>query len=325
MASTAPADEEEQLSGPRFLSTPGTRGRQRHQMPIAAALDLDAVPTLPEWSYGRWWQVLQYPDVGDRAHRVTLERGQRRDEVLGHPAVVALVEWAGQRRRRDPLAAAAGALAALASIQSCPVEQRPDAESAARLLAEAVDRARPLHMVSRRHDAVLVDPGRVADVPADAPPAENPRLAAVVGGLLRLATTDPFGPLAGRVVDAVVQAADWWATHALALPTSIDGPRLPGIVPAQDLPVAERLSHALRDVDLRGLVAGPYPGRGRPCQVAWRRGLTYWTAVRLADVAEDPPPAATLRWWRTQLTALDARRTESATPALLRNQIRAVS
>lgn len=325
MASTAAADKQGRHDGPRFRGTPGTRAGHRHQMPMAALRGLDTVPTLPDWSYSRWLRVLQYPDVGDRAHQVTQDRGRQRDEVLGHPAIVALVEWAGRRRCQEPLAGAAGALAALAAVQICPAGQRPDSDTAARLLIEAVDQARPLHVVNRRHDVALLDPGRVADVPADPPSTENPKLAAVVGGLLRLATTDPSGSLATRVVDAVAQAADWWTTHAIALPVSLDGPGLPGVVPAQELSAADRLSQALRDVDLRGLVAGPYPGRGRPCQVAWRRGLTYWTAVRLADVTSDPPPAGTVRWWRTQLTALDTPRPEPATPVLLCKQLQGVS
>lgn len=288
---------------------------------VVSLVDSEFVPVLPGWSYRRWWQVLQYPDLGDRAQAATREIGRHRDQVLGHPEVRALVEWAGRRHRRDPSAGAAAALVMLRAVQVGTLDLRCDTEAMAKVLADAVDRAVSPRVSVRHRELPLLSPERVVAAADDEPPAEHPRLVAVVDGLLRLAGTDRSAVLAERVVGAVVQAAEWWAAHAVAVPTVVDGPTLPGIVPAQDLRPSERLPQALRDVDLLGLVAGPHPGRGRPCQVAWRRGLTYWTAACLAQVTSDLPPSATVRWWRTQLSVLDTGGTEPATASLLRTQL----
>lgn len=273
---------------------------------VASLLDPQTAPVLPGWSYQQWWRALQYPDMGDRAHTVTREQGRQRDVVLGHPKVAAMVEWAGQRRHRDPQAGMAAALVALRLAQADP-ERRTDPVTATRWMVEVVDQARPLRVPVRHREAPLFDPERIAAGPIDDTPREDPRVGTVVGALLRLAGTERADSLAEQVTGAVIQAADWWIAHAVAVPTSVDGPGLPGIVPAQELPAAERLPRALGHPELLGLVAGPNPGRGRPCQVAWRRGLTYWVAVALADeTATSRPPGATVRWWRTRLDTIAA-------------------
>lgn len=292
---------------------------------VGPLVDQETVPALPDWSYRRWWQVLQYPDLGDRAQAATRELGRQRDHVLAHPDVRAVVEWAGRRRRLDPAAGAAGALVALRAVQVGPPGLRSDPQAAAQVVVDAVDRAVSLRVSVRRRDAALLSPERVAAGAVDDVPVEHPRLGTVVRALLRLAGADPSGGLPERVTGAVVQAADWWAAHAVSVPAAVDGPGLPGIVAALELRPSERLVHAVGDVQLVGLVAGPHPGRGRPCQVAWRRGLTYWTAVRLAGASGEPPPAATVRWWRTQLAALGTQRMQPATAALLRTQLPDVS
>jgi hypothetical protein len=138
-------------------------------------------------------------------------------------------------------------------------------------------------------------------------PRENPRLASTVGELLALAGADSNSSLSA-IEAAVIQAGDWWARHALPVPTSVDGPRLPGVIPAEQLESVDRLSVQIPDRTLLGLVAGPHPGRCRGRQVAWRRGLTFWVAARLAspDATRQPPPE-TVRWWRTQLAVLALR------------------
>jgi hypothetical protein len=138
-------------------------------------------------------------------------------------------------------------------------------------------------------------------------PRENLRLASTVGELLALAGADSNSSLSA-IEAAVIQAGDWWTRHALPVPTSVDGPRLPGVIPAEQLESVDRLSVQIPDRTLLGLVAGPHPGRCRGRQVAWRRGLTFWVAARLAspDATRQPPPE-TVRWWRTQLAVLALR------------------
>jgi hypothetical protein len=138
-------------------------------------------------------------------------------------------------------------------------------------------------------------------------PRENPRLASTVGELLALAGADSKTSLSA-IEAAVIQAGDWWARHALPVPTSVDGPRLPGVILAEQLESVDRLSVQMPDRTLLGLVAGPHPGRCRGRQVAWRRGLTFWVAARLASPnATRQPPPETVRWWRTQLAVLALR------------------
>jgi hypothetical protein len=52
------------------------------------------------------------------------------------------------------------------------------------------------------------------------------------------------------------------------------------------------------------LVAGPHPGRSRPCQVAWRRGLTFWAAASLWAGGVERPPREAVRCWQSQLASV---------------------
>ncbi len=90
------------------------------------------------------------------------------------------------------------------------------------------------------------------------PRAENPRLAATVGELLALTGAASNSSLT-VVESAVIQTADWWARHALPVPASVDGPRLPGVIPGEQLESCDRLSVQIPDPTLLGLVAGPIP------------------------------------------------------------------
>lgn len=274
---------------------------------VTVLLDPTSGPDLPHWSYRTWWHALHYPDLADRSHRATKELGRQRDTVLDDAAVRMLVEWAGRRRRTHPVA---GAAAALVTLHDARMRQRvghPPADSAevTRSLVIAVDHAQPLHARHTRRDATLLDPERLADRAPEPTVAEHPRLPDAVSRLLRLAGAERDHRLQRRVEGAVVQAGDWWARHARAVPADAAGPDLPGIVPAQELRASERLAAAVSATELLALVAGPRPGRGRPCQVAWRRGLTYWVAVDLATDGTGPVPGVgTLRWWHSALSEI---------------------
>jgi hypothetical protein len=281
----------------------------RRLIAIVADLLCDADrPCLPDWTFRTWCRALEYPELRARAHATTKELGHRRDEALSHPAVRSLVEWAGSRKRDNPAAGAAAALATVRSAELRACGGRVDLSELTDLVAVVVDSAQPLRFSSsyRPHLRLLADPDRLPAVEQDAAVVENPRLSEAVGELLRMAGADSGSPLA-TVEAAVVQAGDWWTRHTLPVPPSIDGAGLPGVLLAQQLRPTARLSAHVSDPRLLGLVAGPHPGRARPCQVAWRRGLTFWVAVRLSAVdTMHRPPDETIRWWRTQLAALTA-------------------
>ncbi len=213
-------------------------------------------------------------------------------------------------RRDNPVAGAAAALTTLRSVQLRYRFGSLDVSELSRRVAATADAARPVRFSpspSQRSRVIGARQDRQAAVEEEPSDAENPQLASTVADLLCLAGADAYSWLT-LVEAAVVQAGDWWARHVLPVPTSLDGPRLPGVLPAQQLESSERLSAQLCDPSILGLVAGPHPGRARSCQVAWRRGLTFWVAVRLAspDSTRQPPPEA-LDWWRTQLAALALR------------------
>ena len=275
---------------------------------VIAALVNDAdPPILPDWDYVTWCRALAYPDLRARVRVATKELGYRRDEVLFHPTVKLLVEWAGSRKRDDPVAGAAAALAALSWAALGAGGAATSVAEVARLVAEMVDSAAPMRPCSssRTRLSLLVDPERLPAADNDPVVVENPLLGAAVGELLDMAGVDLEAPFVTFVEGAVVQAGDWWTRHSVPVPTSIDGPRLPGVRPAQQLCPSERLSTYVSDRALLGLVAGPHPGRARPCQVAWRRGLTYWVAARLSTPESSyEPPVETIRWWRSELALL---------------------
>ena len=279
---------------------------------LTSLLDDPRVPTLPDWTYRTWCLALQYRELNPRAQASTKELASRRDQALSHPEVRQLVEWAGSRRRDNPAVAAAAALTTVRLAQRRSRFDSLDAAELARRVAVEADAARPVRfspspLPSQRARVRL--PYSDWDAAAEEEPTrrENPRLASTVGELLALAGADSNSSLSA-IEAAVIQAGDWWARHTLPVPTSVDGPRLPGVVAGEQLKSYKRLSVQIPDPTLLSLVTGPHPGRCRGRQVAWRRGLTFWVAARLAspDATRQPPPE-TVRWWRTQLAVLALR------------------
>ena len=279
---------------------------------LTSLLDDPRVPTLPDWTYRTWCLALQYRELNPRAQASTKELASRRDEALSQPEVRQLVEWAGSRRRDNPTV---GAAAALTTVRLAQLRSRfgsLDVAKLARRVAAEADAARPVRfspspLPSQRARVRL--PYSDWDAAAEEEPTrrENPRLASTVGELLALAGADSNSSLSA-IEAAVIQAGDWWARHTLPVPTSVDGPRLPGVVAGEQLKSYKRLSVQIPDPTLLSLVTGPHPGRCRGRQVAWRRGLTFWVAARLAspDATRQPPPE-TIHWWRTQLAVLALR------------------
>ncbi len=250
--------------------------------------------------------MLHYPDLGLRAPAASREAGRQRDAVFADPTWRRLVEWAGRRRPADPIPAAAAVLTAAGRLLGFPEESRPDLDVAARQIAVTVDAARPVHVDLWRRWNLVECPDRLPAVEADPPTVENPSVSVAVSDLLRQAGFQPGPHLARRCEDAVVQAGEWWASHPSAQPDRTGDSVLPGITTAQDLKSNARLAAAVSDPELLSLVAGPRPGRGRSAQVAWCRGLTYWTAAWIASDGQARPPQQVVRWWRTQIEALIA-------------------
>jgi hypothetical protein len=250
--------------------------------------------------------------MNPRAHDATRKAGRRRDEALSHPVVRDVVEWAGLRRRDDPAAGAAAALVAIGELAGIT-----DLGEAATAIVRAIDSAPSVRLTwqHRRRGEFLADPDRLVDEEAEPQDTENPLLSVVVRELLRLARPEPAEAIVVRIEGAVVQAGDWWARHSVPVPTSLDGPRLPGVMPAQSLRDSERISAHVSDMQLLQLVAGPHPGRGRPSQVAWRRGLTFWTAALLLEPKVLRPPCEAIRWWRSQLLSICCQTREAGRPS----------
>jgi hypothetical protein len=279
---------------------------------LTSLLDEPRAPSLPDWTYRTWCLALQYRELNPRAQASTKELASRRDQALSHPEVRQLVEWAGSRRRDNPAVGAAAALTTVRLAQRRSRFASMDVAELGRRVAVEADAARPVRfspspLPSQRARVRL--PYSDWDAAAEEEPTrrENPRLASTVGELLALAGADSNSSLSA-IEAAVIQAGDWWARHALPVPTSVDGPRLPGVIPGEQLESCDRLSVQIPDPTLLSLVTGPHPGRCRGRQVAWRRGLTFWVAARLAspDATRQPPPE-TIRWWCTQLAVLALR------------------
>jgi hypothetical protein len=264
--------------------------------------------SLPDWNYRTWCRALAYPDAHERATPTTKKLGRRRDEALSRPPVRRLVEWAGSRRRANPAAGAAAALTMLRLAEVRSGGGPVDVPELTHLVALRVDSAEPIRSSSsgrRVRVRLLADLDELPVVEQDHACTENPHLSAAVRELLRLAGADSDSPFVNDAEAAVVQAGDWWTRHATPLPASIKGPRLPGVLPMRQLWTPDRLQAYLSHPALFGLVAGPPARRGRSCQVVWRQGLTFWVAVRLSQMGvKRQPPVETIRWWRSQLSAL---------------------
>lgn len=264
------------------------------------------VPALPDWTYRTWYRSLQYPELNPRAHEVTRQLGRQRDDILDHPEVRDLVQFAGKRRLDDVSAGAAAALVAIRQLLSRTDEVVTDVPELVLVVLAEIDAAPPDSSPRRRvgRTQLVAEPDLLAAVEPELPETENPLLPLAVRALLECATKDVDRLLCARAEAAVVQAGDWWARHSMTVPTSLDGPPLPGVIPAQRLRDSERLSAHVSDTAMLHLVTGPHPGRSRPCQLAWRRGLTFWVAASLWGGQVQRPPCEVVRWWQSQLASV---------------------
>ena len=295
------------LDAGQNIPTPGVlrnRIMQRLLRLLPSLLDPAATVLLPDWSYRTWYWSLECPDLGERPHAATKDRGLRRIAVLSDPRVAELVELVGGLPILDLSAAIA---AALVVVREAQVRGSVDVgiveDIALRIVTEVAAARPPRSRPSRQHEQ-FADMDRFAEPEQGRVAPEDPRIAAAVRHLLDLPGLELDPAMTAQIEGAVMQAREWWYRHAAPVPALVGGHGVPGVVPARKLRGPDRLAAAVSCTTLLGLVAGPHPGRGRPCQVAWRRGLTYWVAVEFCMGPHAPaPPAETVRWWRSQLTA----------------------
>lgn len=278
---------------------PATSDRQRVEdlVSILEVFLSDPVE-MPGWSLRRWRLVVARPRRAGEFQRVVCDA--RMQPLLG---------WVGANSghlRR--LGAVAAAMAALdgAAVAEVP---RPGvgAEELAAALAGAVSDARPLGIRPQPQSRVTLS-ANMDLRPSPSLPVEAGEVSPFVdlaADLLRRAGCDLAldERLALRLGAALDVAVDHWLGKA------VPGEGLPAFPSEGALRSDRRLTVLLgRDRDLRYLVYGPQPGRGRPLQAACRRGLAYWVAMALvaAHTGQEAPtvPKDVLAHWRLQLARI---------------------
>jgi len=282
----------------------GLRDRDRQRITTIVSAVLAACPSsLPAWREQDWRAALRFRDTGPRPSRATLARAEVRDAVLRDPDVADLVCWAANRRPLSyQLAAIAAALAALGEGVTAG---ETDVEVLAARVTCAVDQARTLVYSPAPDQVMLSDCEQIADATRDDAGDRSSLVSMAVADILGRAgcrlTTEPV--LARRVEAAVDVCLEAWLHNAQA------GGGLPEFRRAEARNHKHRVSSLLgADRDLQRLVEGPAPGRGRPLQVARRRGLAYWVALALRSAADGSPlpiiPPEVASHWRSELSRL---------------------
>lgn len=268
---------------------------------------LVAIPLpMPGWTMPAWRKALQRPENVTTPLQSLLDGGR-----LGP-----LLAWVTSRAR--PSQHLGVAAAALAVLDSAVHAGERDVTVLARELQAAVLAVRPvptrLRSQARTYPSPFLErqpdpPGRTS---ASADHADSPFLSPA-SLLLRQSGYElgADGALADRLAAALDVVLAHWASAAQP------GDGLPAFFAENPLRSTRRLAVRLgRDRDLMYLLYGPQPGRGRPLQVARRRGLAYWAAlVWLTERAGQPPPRVprdVVAHWRHELSRLRPK----ATPVL---------
>ncbi|MHB1533081.1 MAG: hypothetical protein ACYC1D_00400 [Acidimicrobiales bacterium] len=284
----------------------GFRDRDRQRITNIVSAILAALPSpLPAWREQDWRSALRFRDTGPRPSRATLARAEVRDVALGDPVLGDLVRWAANRR---PLSYQLGAIAAaLATLGQGLASSEADVEVLAGRVICAVDQARVLRYCPVPDRAMLSD----CDAIADATPVgagDRPSLVSMVLPHLldRAGCRLSEQPVLARRIEVAVDVClgDW-------LQSAQAGGGLPEFRRAEARNHKHRVSCLLgADRDLQRLVEGPAPGRGRPLEVARRRGLGYWVALALPSAADGSPlpalPPDVTGHWRSELSRLGA-------------------
>lgn len=282
-----------------------------HSWPHLAGLlapIVDSSP-LPDWTVAQWEAVLRAPQASQRVSRAAAERGLAGAAVIERPEVNRLVVWVHSIWPRS-LRAIAGALAAARQVQRA---HATDLDAAAAYVVGEIRRSlsRPVRRASTTSRVVPVDPSLLRAVePAPTPPAAPSRVADALAWMLRFTDPDVRLPLATRLeLEASISLFLGWYVDRLA--QSDGGSQIISIPRSRSLSPKQRLSARLEDRELVLLLAGPTGSRGCPTELAWRRGMGYWTIVALVCWARGaepsaPPPEAR-QWWSHRLEVLALR------------------
>jgi hypothetical protein len=271
-------------------SLPARRGGvDRDLSAILAALLAEPV-VLPGWSAARWRTAISQPlRAGNMPTPIC-------DARLG-PLMAWVTRRTGPQRHLGALAAV------LAVLDDALNSGQADSAAMAVRVERAAVTARPLGLRPRSQARVTPSAGldrRAAPgVSVRERRVESPFVEiafAVLGQAGCDVGADPA--FAARLGAALDVAVDHW------LGDSPPGAGLPGFRSENLLRSTSRLTALLgRDRDLRYLVYGPQPGRGRSLQTARCRGLVYWVAVamvarHLGEPAPSVPRDVAVHWRR---------------------------
>jgi hypothetical protein len=252
-------------------------------------------PALPAWPEWRWRRLLGSGPIAGAL------RPAFADERLG-----VLLGWAAslvsERRVLGALAAS------LAVLDGAVARGERDASHVATELEAAVRRCRPLGAGQRPQARTSPSPS-VERAPAAAGAARPAADSPLGWAALRLLGRGGIdlrrdARLAARLTVALDVAVAHWLEGAAP------GAGLPAFRAETTLRSDKRLAVLLgADRDLLHLVYGPQPGRGRPIEVARRRGLAYWVALVVRAEHEGTPapvpPPGVIAHWRSELSRLE--------------------
>jgi hypothetical protein len=258
---------------------------------------LEAPPALPAWPEWRWRRVLCSGPI---------EASLR--PAFADERLAVLLRWTASLVSDQRVL---GALATtLRVLDGAVARGERDASAVAAELEAAVRRCRPLGGAYRPQARTSPSPylERLPAAPGSAHSAVESPLGQAAVRLLRLGGVDlrRDARLVGRLTVALDVAVAHWLEGASP------GTGLPAFRAETTLRSDKRLAVLLgADRDLLHLVYGPQPGRGRPIEVARRRGLAYWVALAVrADHEGRPvpvPPPPVVAHWRSELARLDVR------------------
>ena len=252
---------------------------------------------------------LALPGWSPREWRAALARHWQAEpltRLLSDPRLRPLFDWVAAN---TPPHRRLGALAtALGVLDGAVARGERDASAVAAELEAAVRRCRSLGGAQRPQARTSPSPylERLPAAPGSTRPAVESPLGQAAVRLLRLGGVDlrRDARLAGRLTVALDVAVAHWLEGATP------GAGLPAFRAETTLRSDKRLAVLLgADRDLLHLVYGPQPGRGRPIEVARRRGLAYWVALAVRADHEGTrapvPPPAVVAHWRGELARLD--------------------
>jgi hypothetical protein len=281
-----------------------------HLFAVLTPLVLDPLP-MPGWTLPAWRKAMQRPERAPILLQSSFDAGRLQP----------LLAWVSSTT--GPSQHLGAVAAALAVLDTALHSGQPDVTALARELRSAVLAVRPLatrlHPQARTLASPFLDrrPDPAGGTDLSAQRTDSPFLSPA-SLLLRQAGYElrADAALADRLAATLDVVVAHWAS------ASQPGEGLPAFFAENPLRSTKRLAVRLgRDRDLMYLLYGPQPGRGRPLQVARRRGLAYWAALAwLTERAGEPPPQVpgdAVAHWSHELSRLAPEATPGLWAALL--------